>query len=128
MTTFKEVQNLYWGCPIQTKDGIFPLIMYKDGEWLLDTPFYGFGAVEQDCKPILKDLADITEEDKDWYRKKKGYPVGDYDEWYAENITQDIGDPLIWSYLLSKHYDLFDLIKNGEAINEKTIHNEQKQD
>ena len=63
MTTFKEVQNLYWGCPIQTKDGIFPLIMYIDGEYLLDKPFYGFGAVEQDCKPILKDLADITDED-----------------------------------------------------------------
>ncbi len=50
---FKEVAHLYKGVPMQTAMGVFPLICYHDGQWMLDTIAYGANAVEHDIKPIL---------------------------------------------------------------------------
>lgn len=39
----------------------------------------------------------------------------DKDEWYHTNMSHVIGEPEIWLYLLSKGFDLFNLIDNGLA-------------
>lgn len=65
-----------------------------------------------DIKPLLKSLSDITEEDcvalgfedkAEWYHFLWEYPTPQFN---AKGFT----------YLLSKHYDLFNLIENNEAL------------
>lgn len=60
---FKDVAHLYKGVMMRTQMGDFPLMMYHDGNWWLDTIAYGLNAVEQDIKPLLRPLDSMTEEE-----------------------------------------------------------------
>lgn len=106
---FKDVAHLYKGVMMKTELGIFPLVCYHKGDWWLDTIHYGAKAVEQDIKPILRRLSDITDDEIQ----------------QCEGITYDYGifeyvGPLS-SYLLSRGFDMHNLIDLGEAIDAETL-------
>lgn len=107
---FKEVAHLYKGVPMQTEMGVFPLICYHDGQWMLDTIAYGANAVEQDIRPILRPLSDISSHEK---MASFRFLTKDLDTW--------VGGAKRTQYLLSKHFDLFGLIESGEALDSTKI-------
>lgn len=117
---FKEVAHLYKGVPMQTEMGVFPLICYHDGQWMLDTIAYGANAVEQDIKPILRSLSDVTYHEKIelfGIRSKFAIDAGlfDFNKEYSRLSAGGV------RYLLSKHVDLFGLIESGEALDATKI-------
>lgn len=120
MTKFKEVAHLYKGVPMLTEMGIFHLICYHDGQWMLDTIAYGANAVEQNIKPIIHPLSGMTYEEKInlfGIRNKFSIDEGtfDFDAEFHRLSPSGV------RYLLSKHFDLFGLIQSGEAIDSTTI-------
>ena len=78
-TQFKDVAHLYKGVIMKTAMGNYPLIAYHNGEWLLDCIEYGQNAVEQDIKPYLNRLPDITEEHKQQFKEIVGLEEEDLD-------------------------------------------------
>lgn len=95
-------------------------------------------------KPILRKLDDITDEEiKEligWHKLNETYAdvsfercnsgiiinysidAGDEGVYkQSHNITYHVFSPKEWKYLLSKGFDLFFLIKNGVAIDSKTL-------
>lgn len=120
MTTFKKVAHLYLGCKVKSEipninpDGVYNLDgFYSKDTVVISDEMHNEELNVDEIKPILKDLADIAEEDAG----EMGYL--DADDFNYETDGQYT--VMEFKYLLSKHYDLFDLIKNGEAINAKTI-------
>lgn len=76
---------------------------------------HAYSLIDEDFKPILKDLSDITEEDwtalgfedeSEWYHFLWEYPTPQFNE-------------KGFMYLLSKGYDLFNLLSTNQAINAK---------
>lgn len=93
-------------------------------------------------RPILRPLSDLTEQEaREMYEIKTGEAFeprpeyleeGDWDfsakeyfdelvEIYEDTIQVCIGKPDIWSYLLSRHFDLFGLIESGDAIDKTAL-------
>lgn len=107
---FKDVAHLYKGVPMKTEMGIFTLICYHDGQWILDTISYGANAVEQNIKPILRLLSDMKRDERSAYFEKQDSVIG-----------SDMKEAVGTYYLLSKHFDLFGLIESGEAIDSTTL-------
>lgn len=138
MKDIKDYLHFYIGCKAEflgykkTWTGditIFTIMAMADGE---------LGYV----KPILRPLSDITESEAkeliirdnrqylvDWIEKGQyeEYPdrqdystylsrLHDNDECYCSQLLQAIGNFEVWTYLLSKGFDLFGLIESGLAI------------
>ncbi len=140
--TFKEVAHLYLGCEVVIVDGIrdnntdtltYMNILGDCGgnqyEWLISN-----------CRPILYRLEDITDKDaielvslwSDIFlnveKKDVRYQKLNFDFNYASSRrvrTEQVDFRKLNSdqflFLLSKHYDLFNLIDNGHAIDAKTL-------
>lgn len=120
MTKFKEVAHLYKGVPMLTEMGIFPLICYHDGQWMLDAIAYGANAVEQNIKPILFPLSDMSYEEKiKLFGIRNQFKIDegkfDFDSEFHKLSPSGV------RYLLSLHFDLFGLIESGEAIDSTTF-------
>ena len=112
--TFKEVAHLYLGCAIKAGHGT-TLLCSVDLIHIINETL--------SVMPILYRLEDMTEEDKE--------QIGFAAFGILRNETKELKLPsknisCIWaarqtSFLLSKHYDLFNLIDNGQAIDYKTF-------
>ncbi len=94
---------------------------------------------ENRVKPILRRLEDMTEEEAKQFLKVCGETVptkkalktwgwNGYrhwlrrdDEYMRDLMSINLGTPEVWSYLLSKSFDLFGLIDANEAIDAKTL-------
>jgi len=124
-TKFKDVAHLYKKVDILIcEPGVEPVSHYLEGvDWHLDKAIaervsYPFEWV----KPILSRLEDMTEEDR-----KTAYSFSNDVEHIIGWCTMPtfegflLQDAKAISYLLSKGYDLFNLIPSGEAIDRKTI-------
>ena len=121
MIKFQEVAHLYFGCPLQTKDGIGTFnVLYSAGTVKPKScvPIGCYDLVKSDwrfseVKPILKPLSDLTQSDADvlgWA------DIENLRERFFNEPELDDFTPLEFLYLLSKGFDLFNLIDNGEAI------------
>lgn len=120
MKKFKEVANLYKGVLMRTEAGDFPLILFHNGEWLLETEAYGHGAVEQNIKPLLRPLRSMTEGEmqdliKSGHIIYRGEPIEDFAKLWSYY------HPETFAYLLSHSFDLFNLIESGEAIDKTKL-------
>lgn len=127
-TKFSQIAHLYLrckvhlenhtdGCTYSTLEGLDPF----DGCTLLhwgDDDEVGYRTDEvslETIKPILRHLSDITEEDRE--ALSQILLTMDVNS-YADAIMVDAAKT---TYLLSKGYDLFNLIETGQAINAKTV-------
>ncbi len=86
-------------------------------------------------KPILRPLSDMTEDEaRNVYKITTGedYPANDaksevfavQDEEFLSaqmEIGAMMGQPAVWRYLLSRHFDLFGWIESGLAIDKTKI-------
>ena len=68
-------------------------------------------------KPILRRLEDMTEEE----RVKEYFPTMGERDINGGEYTEDFETPQTFAWLLSKSFDLFNLIDSGLAIDSKTI-------
>lgn len=131
---FKEVAHLYKGVMMKTAMGDFPLIMYHDSNWFLDTIAYGAQAVEQNIKPYLRPLSSMKpEEGLAVLTYQSNYPVYfigcddrfiSYRLQYEKRLSKVYHKyfpvlpkrPASILYLLKHDFDIFNLIEAGEAI------------
>lgn len=75
-------------------------------------------ALFEDVKPILRPLSDISEEEIAGFIELSGGKM------HGDTETLDFWcTPEASRYLLSKHFDLFNLIRDGLASNKKLIFN-----
>ena len=119
---FKDVSNHYVGCKVEVKND-----RYIDGGYI-GTMFGIRETIEVDlfiesdkggdgwehisnCKPVLKSLFDLT--DHELINAISPMQCGLNSLNGLEQIKQCAE---ITKFLLSKHYDLFNLIENGQAI------------
>lgn len=137
----KDYLHLYLGCECQTPDGGMILSYYQPKKrykaWFSDDHdqnrkiLQGLGLTgkayfEAEIKPILRSLSDITDEEKNELRKlmtpassKNLLPV--IPAGRLVNLFVNDKDPAIIVWLLSKFFDLFDLLGSGLAIDKKTM-------
>lgn len=110
----KDVIHFYLGCKIyDDADEETPKILdIRDFKWISECIEGGR------MKPILRPLSDMTEEEDqeadDLYILHADKHSEDF-----ERVT--IANAAVTQYLLSKHFDLFNLIPSGQAINSSTI-------
>jgi len=133
--TFKEVAHLYLGCDVKIEESEKAILCkvgsYEMGEDCeityenqdVDSGFCGeWETVEVEAhtiKPILYRLDDMAEKDLAMVQ----LTIIDRDLQLfnrAWTISQ-------FAFLLSKNYDLFNLIDNGQAIDAKTLTNKTNQ-
>lgn len=124
-TEFKDVAHLYKRCDVQLPTNEIVLMLgtmntmlcWKDKNQQLQWETI------KDCTPILKSLEDIAYEDAimldtdEFVIDHKIRKVNTQDT-LVNRISYSISDI---TYLLSKGYDLFSLIPNGYAINQKDL-------
>lgn len=107
---FKEVAHLYIGCKVQwafqnpfsddEDDVSITDFTISDAKWLLNhTP-----------KPFLYPLSAMT--DEQYIEVNRAYGTFANEIWFT---------PSEFNYLLSHHFDLFNLIESGEAIDVTTL-------
>lgn len=78
---------------------------------------------EEEVQPILRPLSSMTEED---YKEMQSQGLGNYirvEDWltrYNDGVFDEFS-PKMWLFLLSKHFDLFNLIPSGLAIDKTTM-------
>ena len=124
MIKFKDVAHLYLGCKLQTKEGIGTFnVLYTPGNVKPHTAVLigCYDLVKSDwrfdgVKPILKSFLDLKGKDAKaigWknlevFEKLNFRKDSNYNEFTAQEFL----------YLTSHGYDLFNLIENGEAIEE----------
>lgn len=119
MILFKDIAHLYIGCKLQVESPIKDTFV---GE-LTPTHYATFVShngtiMGAKVKPILLPLSAMTDEQcNEWF----GYVVNESDSSFRRILDFDMGDSLVWSRLLSEHFDLFNLIENGEAIDATTL-------
>jgi len=108
--TFKEVAHLYLGCKVKwNDDSLF-------SEKISDFDLFQMSHIN-DIKPILHRLEDMTEYDKVNAINPMLYGFESIIN-QSEKLRQ-LAEITI--FLLSKHYDLFNLIDNCQAIDAKTL-------
>lgn len=121
MTQLKDVLHLYLGCQVQgvcngkALDGTLVSVS-KAQCWILDNRT-GLPKSQDEIDaiaPILRSLEDMTEEHRERIAAMWNF------SWDPTNYTLK-ADAAQTLYLLSQHFDLFDLIPSGQAINAKTV-------
>lgn len=114
----REVLHFYIGCDVQVAGGEFAacttklLGMAANGKALVEA--YGRPVEIVDIKPILRKLTDITEkEERELCRHTRDAKA----TLVVQTATgKEKIQPAVMRYLLSKHFDLFNLIESGQAI------------
>lgn len=142
MTKFKDVLNLYLGCEFEfdNRRWVFKEIHRHTIRLVRNDDKYGkFVDINpEQGKPILRRLEDATEEEQiflcslqmppgwagvklldqtadDWAMRIKMQTEGG-DGSKSVYVSKRKFTPAVFRYLLSKNFDLFNLIDNGEAI------------
>jgi hypothetical protein len=114
MKDIKDYLHLYLGCEaywqIEGRESTYhrPIDydMLKDSDWI---------------KPILRPLSDMSEEEMDlMYNGMEGF-VNIRKEFKQGRILQFDSTPEQVRYMLSRSFDLFDLIQSGLAIDKTTL-------
>lgn len=115
-TSFKDIQHLYLGCKCKCEKGtmIYTLSSIdRKGMALFSDSFGNEMWLSPDkWKPLLRKLDSMTEEERG--------------EFYSLNNThhnKEQCEARNTFYLLSKHFDLFNLIESGEALDINEIKN-----
>jgi hypothetical protein len=128
-TKFKDVAHLYFGCQLQTEEGIGKLNELNNDEEC-EQPITCYDLVHaflryDEVKPILRPLSDMTEEEatevgrrgsEGWNIIAKGEPIScnaDVSKLGLGVVHRQAAET---AYLLSRGFDLFGLIESGEAI------------
>lgn len=103
MTNLKDVIHLYIGCEVKKSN--------KTEDDIVDTyaltPEVLWYAIEQEDKPLLRPLSDMTDEET---RQYKNIRI----KFYSDNECEKNAARFQW--LLSRHFDLFGLIESGQAL------------
>ena len=111
---FKEIAHLYTGCKVYSIISNECFIESMNG---VDTDCIRVeGVVDYhtgEYKPILRPLSDMTEEEKRVVLAPSSIIHDEHSEAKAMALSTN--------YMLSRHFDLFDLIDSGEAIDATTI-------
>jgi hypothetical protein len=142
----KDILHLYLGCEVETPNGIGILISVGDSERGEDcivsiqnndeeSGFYGewtdYTLEHHVIKPRLRQLSSMAEEEfrevlyDEATEEFGGITFTEQFKNAVENINIEdvVLTPHQTKYLLSKHFDLFDLIPSGLAIDATTINN-----
>jgi hypothetical protein len=126
----KDYLHFYIGCKAQLPEGTIVIIegIYKnDGntyaKCLVQDSRSDINGVDMSymvdaLKPILRQLSDMTLFDGIDLGYKGDMDLG---EWIQHRNKITIWNPTQFHYLLSKHFDLYDLIKEGLAIDATTL-------
>lgn len=121
----KDYIHLYLGCEVMRPDGRTILTLYGIQRTLavhVENGELTYSSLNA-CKPILRPLDSITEEEaKEAWTKTIGveYTRGNKDRILHNMATMSQFSPLI-VHLLAKHFDLFNLIEAGLAIDKTTL-------
>lgn len=111
-TEFKDVAHLYKDIKIMSGE------FYLTVQWVLrfgvvadydidgQRKTFGF----EDIKPILRPLSDITDEE-----------VSHWTDLYEPGVHSMKKHAIRTLYLLNQHFDLFDLIESGQAIDKTKL-------
>ena len=126
--TFKEVARMYVGCNVMRPDGktILPLIgilgdiaIFRE----IGDVDEKYGCIDK-CKPILYPLSSLTEGFDEELLAMKPY-IGEENkslfDWTCRKENTIEAHAIRVAYLLSHHFDLFNLIESGEAIDVTTL-------
>jgi hypothetical protein len=117
----KDYLHLYLGCECMTPKGIGKLFRYDiETNWtwcvfgIMGPEFEDSGHIEN-VKPILRPLSDMSEEEKIELKLN-----------VVQASTINHASEIMWTFeqvriLLSKHFDLFNLIGEGLAIDKTTL-------
>jgi hypothetical protein len=114
----KDFIHLYLGCQCQFETDTFILDGIIGGQIVYSTESdeSGEGIYDiEDIKPILRKLSDMTEEETNEFNMIY------YDEQFETEYQKIITNAKATSFLLSKHFDIFNLIPSGLAIDSKTL-------
>lgn len=119
MKDIKDYLNLYLGCevyaPAAYDKEVFLDGVFKDGFWL-NSEFYQYdGATAKSLQLILRPLSDMTEEEHQHMMKLHFEADSKLLPWFSDTYFECV------RYLLSKHFDLFNLIPEGLAIDKTAI-------
>lgn len=131
---FKNVAHLYLGCNIMLED-IFNarIVGFDDKKPIVKDSKHFEKVIVNDwglIKPILRNLEDMTEEEKIYivenitYRHvkfsnaKNAISCFDWNRYGKKNIELCVQE---FPYLLKQNFDLFNLIPSGQAIDQSTI-------
>jgi hypothetical protein len=119
MTYFGQVKHLYIGCRVRIdKTGEVRILVGCVKESLhlkkQNTPFVDKFYIH-DVTPILRPLSDIALYEVEHYRHLQNMP-----DIPTEIRTHGL-TPSAFHYLLSRGFDLFDLIQNGEAADSTKV-------
>lgn len=121
----QDYLHLYIGCEVKTTGGKFGKLVSVSTDGMAIIVYGGEDPrgrviMQSAIIPILRTLSDMTEEEKDKY----------YSFWaniISKNPKQIMKlDAQTTIYLLSKHFDLFDLIPAGLALNAAHLNNKPK--
>lgn len=116
--TWPEVAHLYLRCTVFFDNNKWRLISIHENSLL----HLGNGSLKNDvwakeCKPILRPLSSMTDEEQIELKSiQENGPILDLNHIMLPNQTFKRG-----LYLLSRHFDLFNLIPTGQAIDATTL-------
>jgi hypothetical protein len=125
MSTEKKIQDylhLYLGCEVMAGTHRCKLIGIEDGAIVMHSISGRHVILFANIKPILRCLSDMTEQEMQECGNME-YDFSDdpdLNKWEPKDF--EIGlSPRQFAWLLSKHFDLFDLIPDGLAIDKSTL-------
>jgi len=122
-TKFKDIAHLYLGCEVSADKAFYPGFKAKlistmvtnsfaDGIPLSNIEFFA-------VKPLLRKLDSMTEEEHNQLMK-----ICLNDEFKTlDKAPVGCGCPKGFAWLLYKHFDLFNLIESGEALDINEVKN-----
>lgn len=124
MKELKDYLHLYLGCRIKSKGGNFGDLVSVSNDGMSIVVYdkdkihdpRGLCVNSDWLLPILRPLSDMTGEERE--EIKNVLPLG---KKHDLHFFEDIKDAAkVFSWLLSKHFDLFGLIESGLAIDKTT--------
>ncbi|HRP30482.1 MAG TPA: hypothetical protein PKV73_01255 [Agriterribacter sp.] len=128
MTQWKSVAHLYLGCDVDLNGVVYTLTAVQSISDLVivrskQDSRQGIWMWVSEIKPILRPLSDMTEEEILYVGMlwEKPFPYSELPNKIKSPHTLElapscIGSAEVTQYLLSRHFDLFNLIETNQAI------------
>lgn len=123
---FKDVAHLYLGCKMKRVDHFSNTEKIQtlhsvdiNNQYFVSDGFSHWFPVQNSFKPILRKWADRTA-DEVWHIANLKLLVEKLPMQSTEMIIPRFDSELM-AYLLYRHFDLFDLIESGQAIDATTL-------
>ena len=112
----RDVAHLYLGAKT-TKGTLIGITATGNVQTLMAGKFYSGGLNE--IQLLLREVSDITDNEKLYYKELTGNNWNYMEDWYAEALFKDMGKSIVWLWLLKQGFDLFELIPSKQALNIK---------